>query len=310
MKSSCDFLRTTFSALAFTSIPNLLVKNVNAAESKIVKQTQLAMGTIVSFTASHTAEDEAYSAFAKAFEEIQRLEKIFSRHDTSSALSVLNSEGKLSYAPKEMIYLVNQSIEIAGNTNNIYNPAVKPLLDLFESNQDINLSAKNITRSEIKDAQELINLSDVKTSNNSIHFAKSGMGITLDSIAKGYIIDRASEILTLMNVKNHIINAGGDIIAKGRKSKSEAWIVGIENPQNPSQMVKTFELQDMAIATSGSYQKYFDKNAQRHHIINPMIAQSPEIVTISCKAKTAMLADAYSTVNSLVTDSIYSNYIV
>ncbi len=310
MKSRRDFLRTTLSALAFTSIPTLFVKNASAAEPTIVKQTQIAMGTIVSFTASHTSSDEAYEAFAKALQEIQRLEKIFSRHDASSALSVLNAEGKLSYAPQEMIYLVNQSAEIARNTNNIYNPAVKPLLDLFESNQDINSSAKNIAQNDIKSAQELINLSDVKATDHSIHFAKSGMGITLDSIAKGYIIDRASEILSAMNVKNHIINAGGDIVAKGRKSQSEAWVVGIENPQNPSQMLKTFELQDMAIATSGSYQKYFDKNAQRHHIINPLSAQSPDIITISCKAKNAMLADAYSTANSLIAESVYSKYTV
>ncbi len=282
----------------------------NHAPSQIVKQSLLAMGTIVSFTARATSNAQAKEAFAKAIEEMARLEHIFSRHNPSSALSLLNQEGRLSHAPQELLYVLEKSKEISLHTQEIYNPAIKPLLDLFEEYQDAENLAKNIPVQEVKERQELILLSEVKIERNSIVFQRQNMAITLDSLAKGYIIDCLSHLLIKEGIENHIINAGGDIIAKGRKSPSEAWTIGIENPNNPAQLLTSFALENAAVATSGAYQKFFDKQMQRHHIINPKNAHSPLITSLSCKAQSAMLADAYATVNSLCSDTIFSKFLI
>ncbi len=280
--------------------PLLFTKNAKANENNVlVKQTFFAMGTIVSFTASHSNKEEAYNAFQKALEEINRLEVVFSRHDKNSALSVLNTDGKLAKAPAELLYVLNESLVIANKSKALYNPAVKPLLDLFEAQQDIENVAKSIDSKAIIDAQNRMDYKQIQIANSNIHFKQEGMSITLDSIAKGYIIDKASDVLVQLNIKNHIINAGGDIIAKGYKSSTEPWIIGVENPYETSKLLAQFPLINAAVATSGSYQRYFDKDAQRHHIINPVNAISPSITSITCKANSAMLADAYSTACSL-----------
>ncbi len=326
MKTRREFLHTALSSfgiasLGIASLSALAMgKNVDKAfaqeiasehESKtIVKQTVIAMGTFVSFTTSLVSNTHAKEVFAKAIQEIARLEKIFSRHDTNSALSHLNKEGKLEYAPQELLYVLDKSLEIARNTNEIYNPAVKPLLDVYEAQQNIEKSVQAISADQIKEAQELIQLSQIQIKDNDILFKKKNMSITLDSLAKGFIIDRASEILLKNGIENHIINAGGDIIAKGRKSPTEAWIIGIEDPRNPAKVLTSFALENAAVATSGAYQKFFDKDAQRHHIINPHTALSPKIFSISCKAENAMLADAYSTVNSLSSTSSYKKFLI
>ncbi len=316
MKTRREFLHTALSSLGLASVSSFIGIDAFAKPSKneeIIKQTVIAMGTFVSFTASNVSNTHAKEAFNKAILEIARLEKIFSRHDTQSALSTLNKEGKLDFAPQELLYVLEQSIEIAHNTNEIYNPAIKPLLDLYEENQDTVSLARNISSKEIKERQELIQLSQISLTKNSVSFNRKNMSITLDSLAKGYILDRASEILMKENVRDHIINAGGDIIAKGRKSPESAWIVGIEDPNHAgdaSKVLTSFTLENAAIATSGAYQKYFDKDMQRHHIINPQNALSPQLFSLTCKAESAMLADAYATVNSLTKQTIYKNFLV
>ncbi len=308
MKNRRDFLRSSLFALAGTTFFAKPVLAHADKESQMIKQTHFAMGTLVTFTLAHNSKEEAYEAVASAMLEIQRLEKIFSRHNKSSELSILNEKGALINASQELIYVLDKSVEISRKTDEVYNPLVKPMLDLFEQNQNIHSWAQDIAKSDILHASELSKLSALKIENNTIKFTRSGMGLTLDSLAKGYIIDKASEILIAKNVKNHIINAGGDIIVKGKKSAKEAWIVGIENPENPNQALASFAMEDMALATSGSYQKYFDKAKERHHIINPSSMKSPKVLTISCKASKAMLADAYATVCALNPHTQYNQY--
>ncbi len=308
MKSRRDFLKTGIFTCALASLPTFFVKNSQASENEIVRQTHFAMGTIVTYTISQTPHDLAYEAIAKAHAEMVRLEKIFSRHDTASALSILNAQGRLTDVPHELSHVLLRSIEIARNTSEVYNPTVKPLLDLFEAHQNPAQTATHIAESEIAHARELVQLSDLKLSNNTIELTRQGMGITLDSIAKGYIIDQVSAMLTSMSVQNHVINAGGDVLAKGRKSADTQWTVGIENPENTAQVLTSFAMENQALATSGSYQKYYDAQATRHHIIDPLLGQSPQMLTVSCKADSAMNADAYATVCALLPQSSYSTY--
>ena len=57
------------------------------------------------------------------------------------------------------------------------------------------------------------------------------MSITLDGIAKGYIVDRASHLLQACGMSNHLINTGGDIRTCGSAAKGRAWRVAVEDPE-------------------------------------------------------------------------------
>ena len=129
-----------------------------------------------------------------------------------------------------------------------------------------------------------------------VSFGKPGMGITLDGIAKGYIVDRASTILSERGIKNHLINAGGDIRTRGEKADKKPWTVAIQDPKKERNYPDTIQMRDGAVATSGNYEIFFDKEKMFHHIVNPRTGLSPELNTsVSVLAHTAMDADALST---------------
>ncbi|MFC1823895.1 FAD:protein FMN transferase, partial [Thermodesulfobacteriota bacterium] len=143
----------------------------------------------------------------------------------------------------------------------------------------------------------LIGADKIDVKDGSIRFNKPGMGITLDGIAKGFIVDRASVLLSKHKIENFLINAGGDIRTRGTRTDRKPWKVAIQDPalkgKNYPDVVR---MTDGAIATSGNYEIYFDREKMFHHIVNPRSGLSPTLSTsVSVLAKTAMEADALST---------------
>jgi thiamine biosynthesis lipoprotein len=122
------------------------------------------------------------------------------------------------------------------------------------------------------------------------------MGITLDGIAKGYVVDRASGVLTRRGVKDHLINAGGDIRVSGRREGGAPWRVAIRDPRDERRPAEILLLREGAIATSGNYEVCHHRERLCHHIVDPATGSSPGLAdSVSVTAPTAMAADAVST---------------
>jgi len=92
--------------------------------------------------------------------------------------------------------------------------------------------------------------------------------VGIGGIAKGYIMDRVSAVLRARGFPNHLVSAGGDMVAAGMKG-AERWKIGIRDPRSDG-IVATVSLSDEAISTSGNYERYFIKDGKRyHHILDP-----------------------------------------
>ena len=260
-----------------------------------VTKTRLAMGTFVSMTLLHGSRDQAQQAMGEAFEEIDRLTREMSRFDSATAVAHLNRQGTVRDVPPEVSAVVKRALEYYGISNGAFDISVQPVVDLFK---DSFASGRGTppTRARLESALKLVNAADIKMSGRDIQFRKEGMGITLDGIAKGYIVDRASEILASHKISNHLINAGGDIRTMGHKKNGKPWTVAIQDPQKKKAYPDIIQMTSGAIATSGNYEVYFDREKMFHHIINPATGFSPDTSSsVSVLARTAMDADALST---------------
>jgi thiamine biosynthesis lipoprotein len=116
------------------------------------------------------------------------------------------------------------------------------------------------------------------------------MGITLDGIAKGYIVDRMADVLLQNGVPNFLINAGGDIRTAGTKGNGFPWTVAVQDPSKEGEFPDVMQMTDGAVATSGSYERRYG------HIVDSGLAESPEHNTsVTVSAPTSMTADAMAT---------------
>ncbi|MBP5185149.1 MAG: FAD:protein FMN transferase [Lachnospiraceae bacterium] len=97
-----------------------------------------------------------------------------------------------------------------------------------------------------------------------------GIGIDLGGIAKGYTGERLADMLALEGVTSAILNLGGNVQAIGTKPDGSLWRVGVADPDDTSKQIGYLDVKDCAVVTSGSYQRFFEKDGVRyHHILDP-----------------------------------------
>jgi thiamine biosynthesis lipoprotein len=109
-------------------------------------------------------------------------------------------------------------------------------------------------------------------------------------VAKGYAVDKAIEALKRGNIRHALVNAGGDIRVIGGKTETVPWRIAIRDPRNKTRIVTDIELREQAIATSGTYHRFFSD------IINPRIGRpSQGLLSSTIIAEKAIDADILST---------------
>jgi thiamine biosynthesis lipoprotein len=149
---------------------------------------------------------------------------------------------------------------------------------------------------EVLEALELVGSRQIALSRGSVEFERSGMRVTLDGIAKGYIVDAIAAVLERHKIKSYLIDGGGDVRALGTKEKRLPWTVAVQDPAKQADFPDVIHLTNGAVATSGSYEVYFDRDRQHHHIVNAKTGRSPTLSqSVSVLAPSAMAADALAT---------------
>ena len=255
--------------------------------------TRLAMGTTVAIIILHEPDIDDEKIMNDAFDEIKRLSNIMSHYREDSEVSRLNREGILENADPQLLEVVERALEYNKLTKGTFDITILPVIELFRDRFKENKIPRD---KEIKEVLELVGSDKLEVSGRSIKLKKKGMKITLDGLAKGYIVDMASKVLLENGIKNYLINAGGDIKTAGLREDGKPWKVAIQDPAKKNDHLDVIELTDSSVATSGNYENYFDAEKIFHHIANPKTGFSPVLnSSASIIAPTAIEADALAT---------------
>ena len=225
-----------------------------------------------------------------AFEEMDRVVPLLNRHLPSSAVSVLNDQGRLRQAPEELTMVLREARRVHDVSAGIFDATVKPLVDWTAS------AAADTAPTPPRELVELVDMRAVRVRRRSVHLSRQGMGLTLDGIAKGHVVDRMAAVLDGQGSRNWLIDAGGDIRVAGSREDGSPWRIGVQDPDKSGVYPAVTELHRGAVATSGGYERYYDRIGRRHHIVNSATGRSPVLVrSASVHAPTTMMADALAT---------------
>ena len=271
-----------------------------AAAAPVFSDTRLMMGTFVTVLISGTSDTHAADAAGRAFERMIALESLLTRHRASSPLGQLNAAGSLGDVPPELLAVLEASARMHRVTAGAFDPTVLPLLGVLEQNPespDARLMAE---------AAELVGMEHVRMGRNGVRLERSGMMLSLDGIAKGHIADEGARALQAAGVRNFLINAGGDIVARGDKN-GLPWRVAVENPEKyegRGEYPAVIALRDQAIATSGSYENVLNREGTLNHILHPATGRCASIPGVSVTAASAMEADALATALCVMPDPV------
>lgn len=118
--------------------------------------------------------------------------------------------------------------------------------------------------------------------------------LDLGAVAKGLAIDLAAR--ELKEFRNYAIDAGGDLYLSGCNVGGQPWAVGIRHPRDPQQLIETLRVSDMAVCTSGDYERRSPAGDAGHHIMDPRTGASAiAVASATVVAPSAMVADALAT---------------
>lgn len=262
---------------------------------KVVKHTQLLMGTIVNITVCAEDKKSAQEAISAGIVRMEELSDMMSTYVPDSPISRLNREGILRDAPRELIDVFSMSHQLSELTGGAFDPTIFPLLGRYK---EVRKSGILPPPSEIEELLQLVNYRNIIIEqDNTIRYASPGTQATLDGIAKGYIVDRGIDVLKSRGFSNAYVEAGGDLMTIGTRQDGNPWKIGIRNPRSDDlKNMDTINLSNRAIATSGDYLQYFTDDKNTHHIINPFTGFSPvETASSSIIAPTVAQADGLAT---------------
>ena len=264
-----------------------------------VSRARLLMGTGVHLTVLGDDRETAEAAADATLEHMANLEARLSRHRSDSELSVLNRTGRLDFASEALLDNLCLSERISGLGEGAFDITVQPVLDLYRDR--VKLTAGLPADAEIDAVLERVDYRAVRIEGRSVTFAHPGMAITLDGIGKGYIIDRGVAVLAERGFGSVFVEAGGDLLANGRKDSGVPWRVGIRNPRPGSMLLARFDASNIAVATSGDYMQPFITDYSQHHILDPRTGRSaPELASSTVTAPDTATADALATLTMVL----------
>ena len=242
--------------------------------------------------------DALQQALAAAVEQVDAL---MSPWKPDSAINQLNQAeiGCWIALPAPVFEVLAAALEVNRLSDGAFDPAVGALVDAwgFGPVRDAPDAAaiRAATRPALRPTHELLEL-DGATGRARKHAA---MQLDLCGIAKGYAVDRMAAVLQGHGVAHALVALDGELRALGSQAGGQAWAVALESPQAGRRAAQgVIALQDLAVATSGDYRRFFDIAGQRLSHTMDTRRGAPvhgEVASVTVLARDCMHADAWAT---------------
>lgn len=246
--------------------------NSNRLEKPLYRRQLKLMGNQFEFVMPEENHEQAIHHTDAAIAEISRIEKLLTTFSEDSQTNLINRMAGISpvKVDREVFDLIQRALKIGDLTQGAFDityGSIDKKLWNFDTTMTA-LPAPEVARKMV----QLINYKNVKLDQEActVFLSEKGMRIGFGGIGKGYAAERAKIVLQQRGVNSGIVNAAGDLCAWGLQSDGSPWTVGIADPNNKWDLFSSLAITNMAVATSGNYEKYITVDGKRYsHTIDP-----------------------------------------
>tara|TARA_R110002096_G_scaffold100173_7_gene221996 strand:- start:5045 stop:5830 length:786 start_codon:yes stop_codon:yes gene_type:complete len=233
--------------------------------------------------------------------EVARLDAIFSLYDEASTIRQLNRAGHLPNPPYELLEALKLCKEVHEMTDGAFDPTVQPLWEVYEAHFRQNPDSGFKPPQQLLDAAlEKVGFENVGFSDERVWFKKSGMGLTLNGMAQGFVSEKIARFILGQGITHALVNLG-EYCALGPPRGNDGWKIAVESPIDEGEFYDTISVVYGGLASSGGYGHRFDQSGEFHHLFNPTGDAGHDanrVVTV--EAPDAGLADALATAGAVM----------
>ena len=251
-----------------------------------------------------TESDAEFEQICEELEELleryHRLLDIYHEYEGVNNLATVNRRAGVSATEvsQELIDLLLYGREVYYLTSGEVNIAMGSVLSLWHRAREGGASLPSVEELTLAASHTSIDSVVIDKAAGTVYLSDEMASIDVGAIGKGYVAERAAELLESRGIESYVINLGGNIRAVGQKPDGEGWVTGITKPYgSDGEFVSRVVLSDASCVTSGSYQRYFEVDGKKyHHIIDKdTLYPSEHFASVSVIAADSALADALST---------------
>jgi len=245
--------------------------------------------------------DDAQQLASAAMQEVQRIERSYSRYLQDSIVARINAA-----AGHDWVQCDAETLSLLQFADQMHRQSG----GLFDITSGVLRRAWNFAgqilpkETSLEALMPLIGWSQVEREGERVRLPKVGMELDFGGFGKEYAADRSAALLQQMGVRHGYINLGGDMRAVGPRPDGTPWLMGIQHPRERQRLLATQQLLTGGLATSGDYERYMDVGGQRYcHILHPRTGWPVQHwQTVSVTAPLAVLAGCISTITMLKQD--------
>ncbi len=252
--------------------------------------TIFAMDTVMELQVSGDA-----ALLTEAEQQIRKLEKKLSVTDDASEVYCLNQNKKAEFS-EETLEILNGAMDICDDTDGALDITIYPVLKSWGfTTGEYSVPSEDTLDQLVRN----VDYSQIQINGSSVTIPED-MEIDLGSVAKGYTGTMIAGYLRGNGVTSALINLGGNVQCIGTKPNGEAWNVAIKSPFSDSEsgIIGILKASDLAIITSGGYERYFEENGNIYwHILDPDTGKPAQngLVSVTVVGRDGLLCDALST---------------
>ncbi len=235
-----------------------------------------------------------------AIDEISRIERVLTTFREDSQTNQINANAGIRpvQVDAEVYGLIERSLRLSALTQGAFDITYGSLDKRFW-NFDTTMTALP----DPKTARRMVRLINYRNvlldpDQQTVFLKEKGMRIGFGGIGKGYAAEQAKRVLRERGVESGIVNAAGDLTTWGMQPNGKPWTIGIADPNLSTREAFSYlAISNMAVATSGSYEKYALINGKRYaHTIDPKTGYPVSgMKSVTIIAPNAELADALAT---------------
>ncbi len=242
--------------------------------------------------------------------ELEEVDSKMSTYIDDSELSRFNRYRKTTPFPVSpaTLEVVSAALEIARLTGGAYDVTIGPLVNAWGFGAGANLL--DLSDQDIRRLVDSVGYTwlEADPAASALRKLRPDLYCDLSSIAKGYAVDRVSEALAAAGFAGVWVEVGGEVRAAGRNAEDRVWRLGIERPEletgapalggRAGNLQRILPLSDAAVATSGDYRNYRERDGARiSHIIDPRSGMpvGHRLASVSVVHRRCTIADALAT---------------